>query len=501
MRSVAPRASGESRSRAARTGAPASASTALMPTVRSSVLLPDMFEPLTIRTRVGAAERHVVAHAARLGDQRVAERLRLEARLALLDRREDVGRVLARVARQRAQGLELPDGREPRPDGGAVPGPPGLDGERAVHAPHGQQRERREELVAPRVEQVDPDAQRAAPPRGTPAVGDQVRVEPVEQRAPERLALEALEHRGQQLEVRSVPGHRPVGVPHVRRAAASRPRPWTASAASATIAGAQPAAHDATTVSVTAVTRGGAEAKAACAADARRRRQGWRARRGWTRRRHLLAEDGQVLAEVEARASAPARPPVARAPTRDPRARAARRRASPRPCSSARRRAARTASPRRRGRGRRRTDGGDRESAPRCGRRPPTVRRGARARAGRTRRRARPGRGAGGRARERRAGPRTPAPAPRATTARAGPTPKASHAISDGGQRETEAGPRDPLLEPRGVRHALLMSRTRAAVLLPGRRRRQPATLLAHLRGRVGRRLGAHHLALIVRSS
>ena len=50
-RSVAPIASGESRSRRARTGAPVSARTALTPTVRSSVLLPDMFEPLTISSR------------------------------------------------------------------------------------------------------------------------------------------------------------------------------------------------------------------------------------------------------------------------------------------------------------------------------------------------------------------------------------------------------------------------------------------------------------------
>ena len=39
------------RSRAARTGAPASASTTLTPTDRSSVLFPDMFEPLTMMTR------------------------------------------------------------------------------------------------------------------------------------------------------------------------------------------------------------------------------------------------------------------------------------------------------------------------------------------------------------------------------------------------------------------------------------------------------------------
>ena len=43
--------SGVSRNRHARTGAPACASTALTPTVRKSVLLPDMFDPLTTSTR------------------------------------------------------------------------------------------------------------------------------------------------------------------------------------------------------------------------------------------------------------------------------------------------------------------------------------------------------------------------------------------------------------------------------------------------------------------
>ena len=52
MRSVAPTDRRDSRSALARTGAPASASTTLVPTERSSVLLPDMFEPLTISTRV-----------------------------------------------------------------------------------------------------------------------------------------------------------------------------------------------------------------------------------------------------------------------------------------------------------------------------------------------------------------------------------------------------------------------------------------------------------------
>ena len=52
MRIVAPIASGDSAQVArARTGAPASASTTLTPTPRSSVLLPDMFDPLTISAR------------------------------------------------------------------------------------------------------------------------------------------------------------------------------------------------------------------------------------------------------------------------------------------------------------------------------------------------------------------------------------------------------------------------------------------------------------------
>jgi len=47
----APAETGASLSLDARTGAPASARTALVPTVRSRVLLPDMLEPLTTRTR------------------------------------------------------------------------------------------------------------------------------------------------------------------------------------------------------------------------------------------------------------------------------------------------------------------------------------------------------------------------------------------------------------------------------------------------------------------
>ena len=66
-------------------------------------------------------------------------------------------------------------------------------------------------------------------------------------------------------------------------------------------------------------------------------------------------------------------------------------------------------------------------------------------------------------------------------------------------QREPEAASRNPLLEPHGVRHALLVSGLPPLVLLPGRCRRQPATL--RLVTASESRMGSHHLALIVKSS
>ena len=79
----APTASGDIRSRRARTGAPAWASTAFTPSVRSSVLLPDMFEPLTTSTRGpgrGPADAHIVAHHAASLDQRMADRFGFKQR-------------------------------------------------------------------------------------------------------------------------------------------------------------------------------------------------------------------------------------------------------------------------------------------------------------------------------------------------------------------------------------------------------------------------------------
>ena len=49
-----------------------------MPTVRSSVLLPDMFEPLTTSSAMALVQAHVVAHASRRWQQRMAELVPIE---------------------------------------------------------------------------------------------------------------------------------------------------------------------------------------------------------------------------------------------------------------------------------------------------------------------------------------------------------------------------------------------------------------------------------------
>ena len=119
VRSEAPTWSGESTSRSAHTGAPAWASTAAVPALRSSVLLPDMLEPETISTRGRRAEAEVVAHAAGRRDQRVAEAFGLEARLPFGELRKARVRALEGEAGERREGLELADGVDPAPEGGA----------------------------------------------------------------------------------------------------------------------------------------------------------------------------------------------------------------------------------------------------------------------------------------------------------------------------------------------------------------------------------------------
>ena len=128
MRMFAPTCSGVSRNRCARTGAPAIASTVLMPIVRSSVLLPDMFEPLISSTPRFVGDLHVVAHACRARQQRMSDRLSLERRCALDHLGKRIVGMLIAVAGQRDQRLELAD-RHPakrarRDRDGAASAPP-----------------------------------------------------------------------------------------------------------------------------------------------------------------------------------------------------------------------------------------------------------------------------------------------------------------------------------------------------------------------------------------
>ena len=87
---------------AARTGAPAIASTTLTPTVRSSVLLPDMFEPLTISSRTCGVQDHVVANHPRGGDERMPEARVLRTARVRLRRTPGTDRPDARTRRRRA---------------------------------------------------------------------------------------------------------------------------------------------------------------------------------------------------------------------------------------------------------------------------------------------------------------------------------------------------------------------------------------------------------------
>ena len=98
MCSVAPRASEDNLRRRAVTGAPASASATLTPTERSSVLFPDMFEPLTMSTRGPAPPRatsFLVPRRRRSADGQ-ARRLRYSAPFV-----GDLGKRILRAARTR----------------------------------------------------------------------------------------------------------------------------------------------------------------------------------------------------------------------------------------------------------------------------------------------------------------------------------------------------------------------------------------------------------------
>ena len=296
----APSESGEMRSARARTGAPASASTAFMPTVRRSVLLPDMFEPLTSSRPCSRSRRTSLRTQTRLGDQRMAEAEPLEPRPFVDELRERVGRMLVGVAAERAQGLDLADRREPDRHARPHPQAPGLDRQGELRRPEQRQGERREQLVPPRFEQLLQSSQAPHLQRR----GQAVRVQPPSQRDERRrreaLPLQAREDRREQREIAARPIRRLHGALDTRVAAGG---PTIPASASATISGLGPAPrHQASAASTSSAASAAERARANDGKPAGGAVAQLRSAVGSHAGADVLAGESEVLAQVEARA-------------------------------------------------------------------------------------------------------------------------------------------------------------------------------------------------------
>ena len=125
-----------------------------------------MFEPLTIRTCVGSPSAMSFRTQADVRDQRMTERLGLDNAPGPGSIRETGRPGSPRHRRQGTQGLEFADRVEPPRDSGPALSAPGIDPDRELRRPEPDRRERREELVAPCVEQVEQPGQPADPRRG-----------------------------------------------------------------------------------------------------------------------------------------------------------------------------------------------------------------------------------------------------------------------------------------------------------------------------------------------
>ena len=173
-----------------------------MPTVRSSVLLPDMFEPLTIRTCVGSPERDVVADAGRSAgsaDGRAPRPHRTPGRGPA----PGTGRPGS--PRRRHRGRTGPRTRRPRRASGrlaARPVPRQASIRIASCVVQSQSAAKgHEELVPLRIEQVEQPGQPPDPRRGGHSLGLHRRAEPSQERRLERLALEPREQLREQDQV------------------------------------------------------------------------------------------------------------------------------------------------------------------------------------------------------------------------------------------------------------------------------------------------------------
>ena len=131
-----------------------------MPTVRSSVLLPDMFEPLTTSSCVGATQATSLRTARAAGSSgwprpRPSKIPVRPDRGRLDDLWKRIVRMFESIGGERRERFELADRVEPQAHVTAVRAAPFFDRPRDVRAPHEGQREDQEEEIVLPVVQLD----------------------------------------------------------------------------------------------------------------------------------------------------------------------------------------------------------------------------------------------------------------------------------------------------------------------------------------------------------
>ena len=214
-RRQAPRLRGETRRWWARTVAPARARTVLTPTLPEQRGLARHVRPADEQELALAVERHVVAHRAGFGKQRVAEPTGLEQRAALLDLREGIlGMLVGRGSeepRPRSRRRPRSSGRQPAPRPAAS-----VPWRRPVAFPQEPERgERPEDQVVARIPELDQPGGRCAPMPGRPAVSSAAR-------SSASRPVEVLPARGRPGGRTATPSRAPAV--HARRAPARRGR-------------------------------------------------------------------------------------------------------------------------------------------------------------------------------------------------------------------------------------------------------------------------------------
>ena len=109
--------------------------------------------------------------------------------------------MLGGICRERRQRFVLGDDREPVRDGRSAPCPPALDGKGELRPEQQQRRNRREDLVVPRAQDLDQPREPANLLAGRMPRRMQPGPERDEERAFDRLALEPLDQRRQHAEL------------------------------------------------------------------------------------------------------------------------------------------------------------------------------------------------------------------------------------------------------------------------------------------------------------